>query len=65
MKNKILDKIDSPEDLKKIDISLLPDLSIEIKNYITEVVEDIGGHFSSPLGVIDLSIALHLSLIHI
>ena len=59
MKNKILDKIDSPEDLKKIDISLLPDLSIEIKNYITEVVEDIGGHFSSPLGVIDLSIALH------
>ena len=34
-KNTILDKIDSPEDLKKIDISLLPDLSIEIKNHIT------------------------------
>jgi len=58
-KNTILDKIDSPEDLKKIDISLLPDLSIEIKNHITEIVEDIGGHFSSPLGVIDLTIALH------
>ena len=58
-KKKILEQINSPEDLKKINIDLLPQLSIEIKDYISSVVEEVGGHYSSPLGVIDLTIALH------
>ena len=56
---KILDKISSPDDLKKIAYSDLPALSDEISFLIKDTIEKKGGHYSSPLGVIDLTIALH------
>tara|TARA_Y100000590_G_scaffold466222_2_gene640900 strand:- start:1056 stop:2900 length:1845 start_codon:yes stop_codon:yes gene_type:complete len=59
MKYKILDKIDSPNDIKKLSIIELNDLSSEISSYIHEVVSEIGGHYSSPLGAVDLTLALH------
>ena len=59
MKYKILDKIDSPNDIKKLSIKELNDLSSEISSYIHEVVSEIGGHYSSPLGAVDLTLALH------
>ena len=55
----LLAKIDSPADLKNLNVSSLCQLSKEVAQYIQDVIEDIGGHYSSPLGVVDLSIALH------
>ena len=55
----ILSQINSPRDLKKIDVNSLPDLSLEIKDFIEETIKNLGGHYSSPLGVIDLTLALH------
>ena len=61
MKNnfKLLNKINSPDDLKSFNISDLNTLSVEIGNHIMNVVQEEGGHYSSPLGVIDLTLALH------
>ena len=58
-KNKILDKINSPVDIKKLSHDELDTLSLEVAHLIKEVVKENGGHYSSPLGVIDLTIALH------
>ena len=56
---KILSTIDSPDDLKKLNDEDLILLSDELAMYIHEVITKIGGHYSSPLGVIDITIALH------
>jgi len=56
---KILKNINSPEDVKKLSKSDLLLLSDEICNYIHDVVTDLGGHYSSPLGVVDMTIALN------
>ena len=55
----ILSKINSPDDIKQLKQASLRKLSSEVTKYIQEVVEDVGGHYSSPLGVVDLTIALH------
>ena len=55
----ILSKINSPNDIKQLNRMSLRKLSSEVAKYIQEVVEEIGGHYSSPLGVVDLTIALH------
>ena len=55
----ILSKINSPDDIKRLNRASLRKLSFEVTKYIQEVVEDVGGHYSSPLGVVDLTIALH------
>ena len=54
-----LEKINSPQDLKKLTISDLEVLAKEIRKMIVEVVSKTGGHLASNLGVIELSIALH------
>ena len=56
----ILDKVKFPNDLKNIPIEKLDLLSQEIREIIIEVVSKNGGHLSSNLGVVDLTIALHL-----
>ena len=58
-KYKLLSLINSPDDLKKIELDKLDLLSSEIAEYIKKVVKKLGGHYSSPLGVVDLTIALH------
>ncbi|MDP6852344.1 MAG: 1-deoxy-D-xylulose-5-phosphate synthase [Candidatus Marinimicrobia bacterium] len=55
----ILSKIDSPTDIKSLNRKSLKKLSVEISKYIQQVVEEVGGHYSSPLGVVDLTLALH------
>ena len=59
MKYKYLSKINNPDDIKKLSINDLNELSNEVSSYIHDVVNKIGGHYSSPLGVVDLTIALH------
>jgi len=58
-KNKILDEIESPEGLKKLSTKNLSKLAREIRTLIIEVVSKNGGHLSSNLGVVELTIALH------
>ena len=53
-----LNTINSPEDLKKLTIKELNQLSDEISQYIHDTVCELGGHYS-PLGVVDLTIALN------
>jgi len=56
---KVLDKIETPSDLKQLSVSELDLLSREIRDIIIEVVSRNGGHLSSNLGAVDLTIALH------
>ena len=58
-KNKILNTINSPDDLKLIDRNLLPQLCDELRNFIIDVVSKNGGHFGASLGVVELTVALH------
>lgn len=54
----ILDRINSPQDLKKLNFIELKKLSQEIRDLITEVVGKSGGHLSSNLGTVELIISL-------
>ncbi len=56
---KYLSKVDSPEDLKTLSVSELQILSEELAHFMDKIVQEHGGHYSSPLGVVDLTIALH------
>lgn len=55
----ILNKINSPEDLKNLNAKDLRLLSEEIRKYIINTVSETGGHLASNLGVVELSVALH------
>src|SRR6056297_913192 len=55
----LLDKIQSPSDLKNIPQSELPRLAREIRQRIVDVVSKTGGHLASNLGVVELTCALH------
>ena len=55
----MLEKINSPEDIKKLNIEEKKELSEEIRKYILEIVSENGGHLASNLGVVELTIALH------
>ncbi len=55
----LLNRINSPADLKKMDVSLMPQLASEIRSFLVEKVTETGGHLASNLGVVELSIALH------
>ena len=56
---KFLSQINSPADLKKLKQEDLPAFSEELRDYIIDVVSLKGGHFSSSLGVVELTVALH------
>ena len=54
-----LEKINTLKDLRDLTVSELGLLADEIRPYITNVVSRTGGHLSSNLGVVELTIALH------
>ncbi len=56
---KILDKIKSPEQLRLIDPTLLPQLCDEIRQTIINTISKTGGHLGSSLGAVELITALH------
>jgi 1-deoxy-D-xylulose-5-phosphate synthase len=58
----LLEKINSPQDLKKIPLEQLPQLAQEIRQRIIEVVSKTGGHLASSLGAVELILALHYCL---
>lgn len=56
---KLLDGINSPEDLKKLKLDDLELLSTELRQFIIDVVSTNPGHFGASLGVVELTVALH------
>ena len=55
----ILSKINNPSDMKALNLKELEFLCDEIANLIDVTIKEFGGHYSSPLGVIELTVALH------
>ena len=56
---KYLKRINSPEDLKKIPKDKLNEVCIELRGYITETINQIGGHLAPTLGAIEITTAVH------
>jgi len=56
---RLLDKIDSPADLKGLSLPALEKLAEEFRHEIITTVTSTGGHLASNLGVVELTIALH------
>ncbi len=56
--SKLLDNINSPEDIKKLGIPELEELCSEIREFLIEKVSKTGGHLASNLGVVELTVAL-------
>ena len=57
-----IEKINRENDIKKIDPEDLPALADEIRQFLIEKISVTGGHLGSNLGVVELTMALHLSL---
>ncbi|HDQ46300.1 MAG TPA: 1-deoxy-D-xylulose-5-phosphate synthase [bacterium] len=56
---RLLDSIDTPEDLKKMDAADLPGLAEEIRQLLVRTVSNTGGHLAPNLGAVELTLALH------
>jgi 1-deoxy-D-xylulose-5-phosphate synthase len=59
VKEKLLDKINSPADLKKLPPVKLPEVCQELREFIIDAVSTNPGHFGASLGVVELTVALH------
>ncbi|HRB97261.1 MAG TPA: 1-deoxy-D-xylulose-5-phosphate synthase [Nitrosomonas sp.] len=55
----LLDTIDSPSQLRELDQKKLPQYAKELRDFLIESVAKTGGHLSSNLGTVELTIALH------
>lgn len=55
----LLSEIESPQDLKKLKVSQLPELCREIRAFLIEHLSENPGHFASSMGAVDLIVALH------
>ena len=55
----LLDAVNSPEDLRKLELSELPELAAELRDDMIAAVSKTGGHLGAGLGVVELTIALH------
>lgn len=56
---KLLAKIDTPDDLRNLDQTELPQVCAELRQFIIDNVSVYGGHFGASLGVVELTVALH------
>ena len=59
MEYQFINKIDSPADLKKIQLEQLPAVCAELRQFIIEALSKNPGHLASSLGTIELTVALH------
>ena len=58
----LLDQIKQTGDIKKLPLQQLPPLCAEIRSFLIDSVSATGGHLSSNLGVVELTVALHRAL---
>jgi 1-deoxy-D-xylulose-5-phosphate synthase len=59
MTHPLLDRIDSPADLRALSTSELPQVAKELRDFLVGSVASTGGHLASNLGTVELTIALH------
>ena len=62
---RLIKQINFPADLRKFNKNDLRQISDELRDELVDVVSETGGHLGAGLGVVELTVALHLSLIHI
>jgi len=55
----VLESIDGPDDLKRLDRAELSHLAVEIRDFLVDAVSKTGGHLGPNLGAVELTIALH------
>jgi len=55
----LLDTIDSPADLRRLEENQLSELALQLREYLLYTVGQTGGHFGAGLGVVELTVALH------
>ena len=55
----LLQKINDPSDLRKLNLNQLTQVCDELRQYIVDIVSEKGGHFGASLGVVELTVALH------
>ena len=55
----LLDQINDPSELRKLNVDQLPEVCDELRNFIIEEVSTNPGHFGASLGVVELTVALH------
>ena len=58
-KGSLLERIDSPADLKKLQLNELPEVCNDLRNFIIDELSINPGHFGASLGVVELTVALH------
>src|ERR1700748_160065 len=58
-KTPLLDRVDLPSDLRKLDKSALRQFADELRTDLIDIVSVTGGHFGAGLGVVELTVALH------
>jgi 1-deoxy-D-xylulose-5-phosphate synthase len=56
---KLLDQINSPRDLKKLDVPQLAQLAKEMREFLISTISKTGGHLAPSLGVVELTLVLH------
>ena len=56
---RLLNKINYPSDLKKLNVEELKELAVELRSELIDAVSETGGHLGAGLGVVELTIALH------
>ncbi|WP_395058762.1 1-deoxy-D-xylulose-5-phosphate synthase [Flavobacterium sp.] len=59
MSDNLLQNINNPKDLRRLDINQLPQVAQELRDFIIDVVSKNEGHLGASLGVVELTIALH------
>ncbi|MET0408576.1 MAG: 1-deoxy-D-xylulose-5-phosphate synthase [Hyphomicrobium sp.] len=58
-KTPLLDQVDTPDDLRQLAESELPQLAAELRTELIDAVSQTGGHLGAGLGVVELTVALH------
>ena len=58
-KYKLLDKINSPADIRQLNSGELKILCSEIREFLIDIISQVGGHFGGGLGAVELTVALH------
>jgi len=56
---RLLDSVEYPRDIRRLSIEELQQLAVEIREEVISVVSEVGGHFASTLGAVELTLALH------
>jgi 1-deoxy-D-xylulose-5-phosphate synthase len=56
---RLLDTVEYPRDIRRLNIEELQQLAVEIREEVISVVSEVGGHFASTLGAVELTLALH------